>query len=366
MKILHIYKDYYPVVGGIENHIRILAEAQAAQGHQVTVLVTSRDGQTHVEYMDGVRVILASRLLNVSSAPLSADLFKRVGNLTPDIAHLHFPYPFGEMANELFGKSRATVLTYHSDIVRQRYSAAFYNPLLHRVLRRVKTIIATSPNYVETSPVLERWRDKCVVIPLAVPVASRPEACGEMMPNRADGAGSLLFVGRLRYYKGVNYLLQALPLIPKAHLTIVGVGPKEQEWRALAKSSHVDERVTWAGEVEDRDLPSYYAACDVFVLPCSERSEAFGTVQLEAMAACKPIVSCDVGTGVAWVNQNEVTGFVVAPKNPAALAKAITRLLDDEELRMRMGLAGRDRVEKEFRPEMMTERVERVYEEALR
>lgn len=362
MKILHLYKDYFPILGGIENHIKLLAEAQAARGHAVTALVTSLDGRSHTETINGVRVIFSARLANLSSAPLSIQLFQQVSRLHPDITHLHFPYPVGEVAVYLLGHARATVLTYHSDILRQRVMGALYTPVLHRVLARVNTIIATSPNYIETSRVLSKWQEKCIVIPLASPLT----VLAAQSKPRAQGVGQLLFVGRLRYYKGLNYLLEAMPQIPNAHLTVVGIGPKQAEWQALARALGIENRVTWAGEVSDAELASYYAACDIFVLPCSERSEAFGAVQLEAMAAGKPVVSCDVKTGVAWVNQNEVTGLVVPPKNPAALAEAITRLFRDEGLRERMGEAGQARVEQEFTVEKMVERVMRVYERALK
>ncbi|MBI4673352.1 MAG: glycosyltransferase [Chloroflexi bacterium] len=358
MRILHIYKDYFPVLGGIENHVRMLAEAQAARGHAVTVLVTSLNRHSHVENVNGVRVFFASRLLNLSSAPFSFELFRRVAEIETDVTHLHAPYPVGEVAQLLFGRTRATVLTYHSDIVRQKVMGKLYTPLLHRVLARVDAIIATSPNYIETSRVLARWKNKCVVVPLGIPPTLH------LTPNPSPkGRGeNLLFVGRLRYYKGVNYLLEALTMLPSAQLTIVGTGPMEREWKALANSLGVASRVRWAGQVSDAELPAFYAACDIFVLPCSERSEAFGAVQLEAMGAGKAIVSCDVNTGVAWVNQNEVTGLVAPPKNPRALAEALARLRDDASLREQMGRAGRERFQREFTLDVMVGRVMRVYE----
>lgn len=363
MIILHLYTNYFPVLGGIENHIRLLAEAQAARGHDVTVLVASLDRRSHVSNLNGVKVIFASRLWNVSSAPLSLEMFQRVAKMETDITHLHAPYPFGEIANYLGGHARATVVTYHSDIVRQKMMGALYTPVLHRVLARVTTIIATSPNYIASSEVLRRWQDKCVVVPLASPPQSKaPELSPQFMnrPNR-----ELLFAGKLRYYKGVNYLLQALTLIPNAGLTIVGTGPMEREWKQLADSLGISPRVTWVGQVSDRELRAYYDSCDVFVLPCSERSEAFGMVQLEAMAAGKPVVSCDVNTGVAWVNRNEITGLVVPPKDPRALADALARLLGDAALRERMGAAGKERVALEFNAQKMVEGVMQVYERAL-
>ncbi len=361
MKILHIYKDYFPVVGGIENHIKLLAEAQAARGHDVTALVTSLNRVSHIETINGVRVIFASRLFNLSSAPFSSELIQRVAQIEADITHLHSPYPFGEVANYFFGRAPATVLTYHSDIVRQRVMGALYAPMLHRVLARANAIIATSPNYVESSRVLSKWKEKCVVVPLASPPAPSPENFSKIFRR----GGEVLFVGRLRYYKGVNYLLEAMQELPNARLTIVGTGPMERAWKMLAERLGVQARVEWAGEVSDAGLRAYYDACEVFVLPCSERSEAFGAVQLEAMMAGKPVVSCDVQTGVAWVNQNEITGLVVPPKNPRTLAEALARLLNDDALRHKMGDAGRARVVAEFTIGKMVERVMNVYERAL-
>lgn len=358
MEILHIYKDYFPVVGGIENHIRLLAQAQAARGHTVTVLATSQDARSHDAQVNGVRVILAARKLHVSSTPLSIELFRRVGQLPTDILHLHAPYPVAEIAADLFGKARATVLTYHSDIVRQRVTGALYRPFLNRVLAHTARIIATSPNYIETSPVLARWRDKCTVVPLGI----------ELAPTvpRHDGDGRrLLFVGHLRYYKGLDYLLRALVELPNAVLTVVGDGPKETEWKALAESLGVAGRVTWRGQVSDWERAQAYAEADIFVLPCTERSEAFGAVQLEAMSAGLPVVSCDVGTGVAWVNETGVTGLVVPPKDAAALASAVKQLQSDATLRARMGLAGRARVEERFTVARMTDGVMGVYAQVL-
>lgn len=362
MHILHVYKDYFPVLGGIENHVKLLAEGQAARGHDVTVLVTSLDRHSHVETIRGVHVIFASRVLNLSSAPLSVELVQKVGDIHADVTHLHAPYPVGEVAHLLFGKTRAAMVTYHSDIVRQKLMGALYTPVLHRVLDRVDKIIATSPNYIASSPVLARHQEKCVVVPLGIP-ASLIEMLGAATPLAART--ELVFVGRLRYYKGLNFLLQALTFLPAARLTVVGTGPMENDWRALAETLGVAARVVWAGEVNDAALPSYYASGDIFVLPCSERSEAFGAVQLEAMAAGKPIVSCDVNTGVAWVNQNGVTGLVVPPKNPQALAQAMRQLLDDAALRARMGAAGQARVRQEFTADKLTGRVLDLYAQTL-
>lgn len=362
MKILHVYKDYFPVVGGIENHIKLLAEAQAARGHNVSVLVTSRDHHTHVENLNGVRVVFASRLATISSAPISLALFDLIRHGTPDVTHLHFPYPLGEIANHFFSRARKTIITYHSDIIRQKFLRVLYAPWMERVLARANHIIATSPNYIASSPVLARYKNKCVVVPLGIdptPFATSPS--DSLSCEERDGV-RLLFVGHLRYYKGVNYLIEAMPEIPRAHLTIVGAGPMERAWRELARSIDVENRVRFAGEVSDAELLDYYAASDIFVLPASERSEAFGAVQLEAMAAGKPVVCTELGTGTSFVNVNDETGFVVPARDSRALARAINRLIDDPALRARMGQAGCARVQQEFTLDKMVERVMRVYE----
>ncbi|MEW5721182.1 MAG: glycosyltransferase [Chloroflexota bacterium] len=373
MQILHIYKDYFPVVGGIENHIKMLAEAQAARGHAVSVLVTSRDHRTRIETLNGVRVIFAARLATILSAPISPALFDLLRRETPDIAHLHFPYPFGDIANHFCGRARRTIVTYHSDIIRQKITRAFYRPLMERVFARVDRIIATSPNYIASSPVLARWKDKCIVVPLGInpaPFENATAKLQETFPKSASPvtrhASLLLFVGHLRYYKGLNYLIQALGELPRAQLIVVGAGPMARAWRELARQLGVEARVVFVGEVRDAELPGYYAAADIFVLPASERSEAFGAVQLEAMAAGKPVVCTELGTGTSFVNVDGETGFVVPARDSHALAAAIARLMDDADLRARMGAAGRARVRQEFTLEKMVERVGQIYESVLR
>src|SRR5512142_3096074 len=156
MNILHIYKDYYPVLGGIENHVRVLAEAGVARGHEVTVLVTSRDRHTRREEFNGVKLIKTSRWINISSAPISPAMFFQARKLgrAADIIHLHFPYPLGEMACLFSGSHAKTVITYHSDIVRQKTLRTLYRPFLWRILRHADQLIATSGRYLDTSPYL--------------------------------------------------------------------------------------------------------------------------------------------------------------------------------------------------------------------
>ena len=370
MRILHIYKDYYPVLGGIENHVRVLAEAQAARGHDVAVLVTNPERRTVITDVHGVRIIFAGRLATLASTPISAAMFYWARRLrhAADIVHLHFPYPLGEMAHLFSGSRTGTVITYHSDIVRQKILRVVYRPFLWRILRRADRLIATSPRYIDTSPFLDRVRDKCVVVPLGVDVdrftAADPDRVATLRSQLATPTlpHLLLAVGRLRYYKGFGTLIEALPALPSARGVIVGTGPMEAEWRALAASLGVADRVVFAGEVPDAELPLYYHAADVFVLPANARAEAFGTVLTEAMAAGLPCVTTEVGTGTSWVVQDGITGRVVTPRDPAALAEAVRTLLADPARLREMGHAAIQRARAEFDQSLMIDRVLSVYQ----
>lgn len=366
MKILHVYKDYYPVLGGIENHIRAVAEAQAVAGHDVTVLANSLDHRTHGEELNGVRIIKAGRLITVASTPLGIALPRLLRQQLPDVAHLHFPYPWGELSHLLFGRAARTVITYHSDVVKQQALLRWYRPLLWRALRTADRILATSPRYMETSPFLSQLTTRCTVVPLGVDLDRFHVMNPAQVRNIRErfSPPMLLFVGRLRYYKGLQYLLQAMTGLP-ATLLIVGDGPMRAEWETLAYNLGLGERAHFLPEVDDAGLPAYYQACDLFVLPASQRSEAFGTVLLEAMACGKPLVTTELGTGTSWVNQHGETGLVAPPADADALAGAIRRLLADEPMRRRMGEAALQRVRDEFSQARMIERIDAVYHSLL-
>lgn len=369
MNILHLYKDYYPILGGIENHVRQVAEAQAARGHTVAVLVTGPRLRTRVEYINGVRVIYAGRVTTVASTPLSLALPLRLWRERPEIAHLHYPYPVGDLAHALLGRAQRTVISYHSDIVRQKGLLRLYAPWLRRSLARADAILATSPPYVETSPFLAPLTNRCTVVPYGIQAEhfaqANPAAVAAI--RQAHGNGPLLlFVGQLRYYKGVEFLIRAMRQVPGARALLAGgeSSARREALEALARAEGVADQVVFLGE-QDEQLPALYHACDLFVLPSIERSEAFAIVQLEAMAAGRPVVSCDVGTGVAWVNQHELTGLVVPPRDPAALAQAINALLADPARRRDMGAAGRQRVEQHFTQARMLASIEAVYARVL-
>jgi len=378
LNILHIYKDYFPVLGGIENHVRLLAEGQAARGHQVTALITNPDGlRTTAIDEAGVRVVRAGRLATVASTPLSLALPWQLARARPDVVHLHFPYPIGEVSQWLLRRGRATVLTYHSDVVRQARILRLYRPLLARVLKKTDALIVGSPQ-MRNSAYLAPHQAKVRLIPYGIPLArfrGRPAAT-EMARvaerylttgpanTGAAPAPRLLFVGRLRYYKGLDTLIEALPALRPARLLVVGAGPMAEPWQTLTRAVGVPDRIAWLGEVPDADLPALYHLADLFVLPASHPSEAFGLVQVEAMAAGLPVVCTELGTGTSYVNQDGITGRVVPPRDPGALTSAISDLLADPALRARMGAAAQARAT-EFDLDLMVDRVLALYTDLL-
>lgn len=282
-----------------------------------------------------------------------------------DIVHFHHPFPLSEIAFALADTTAKTVVTWHADITRQRWAHFFYAPLVKRFLRRVDRIVATSQECLERSEFLRAVRSKCEVIPLGVDpdrFAVTPGVAKEAEAIRARyGKPLVLFVGRLVYYKGVRYLIEAMRDV-NALCLIIGEGPCRKELEKASKACAVSDRVAFLGARSDEELPAYYHACDVFVLPSVEPAEAFGIVQLEAMACGKPVISTELPTGVRFVNLHGITGLRVPPRDPASLADGINNLLRDAELRDRLGSNGRKRVSEVFDVRMMVSAYLRLYE----
>jgi rhamnosyl/mannosyltransferase len=372
MRVLHLYKDYFPILGGIENHIKLLAEGLRTRGVDAQVLVTNTTNHTVEEIINGVPVHKMARQVNISSAPVSLPFFPAVRRLEAetDIAHLHMPYPPGELAHLLLGRSRRLVASYHSDIVRQRALGALYRPFLWQILRRIDLIAVSTPTYIQDSPFLRRYAAKCRVVPYGVDLdrfAATPALAAQAArwQQRYHHQPLLLFVGRMRHYKGVDVLLSAMQQIPNAHALLVGIGPLAETWQAQMHTLGVADRVTFLGEVPDADIVALYHAAAIFVLPSTNRAETLGIVQLEAMACGVPLICTELGTGTSYVNQHGKTGIVAPPNDPDALAAAIRTLLASPQLRHVMGEAGRARAQEHFSIPAMLQKMLGLYAEAL-
>jgi rhamnosyl/mannosyltransferase len=367
MRVVHIFKDFHPpTTGGIEQHMRLLG-AGLARHIDVSVLVPSRALRRTEESVDGIEVIRVPELGRYLSAPLCPTMPAELRRLAPDVVHLHFPNPTGDLAYLLSGCRAPVVMTYHADIVRQWPALWLYRPVFRRLGRHVGRIIVSSELYLGSSRVLARHRDRCVVIPYGIdpaPFALRPGEAETVERLRQEhGRRLVLFLGVLRSYKGLRILVQAMTRVD-GHLLVAGRGPRAR-LEALAERLGAGDRITFLGEVSETQRRLLLHACEVLVLPSVDRSEAFGIVQLEAMLCGKPVVASDLPTGVRLVNQHERTGLLVAPGDPEALAGALSRLLDDEALRARLGCAARRRVERKFTVEAMIERTLDVYDAVL-
>ena len=260
------------------------------------------------------------------------------------------------------------VVTYHSDIVRQAFLGKMYEPFLRNFLSRADAIIATSPDYRRSSRMLRDFAEKTRVAPLGVDLERFRLKNGDAGAIRAirkrHGNRLILFIGRFRYYKGLHVLIDAMEKV-NGRLLLIGAGPLDASLRNRARRLDRRDRVVFLGERSDREVVRFLHASDVFVLPSVQRSEAFGIVQLEAMACGKPLVCTAIGTGTTFVNQHGRTGRVVPPDDPRELADAIQHLLDHPEERATLGAAGLQRVRTEFSADRMTEQVLSVYREVL-
>lgn len=372
MRVTMVNKYYPPHLGGIEYHVRDLANALAAGGHGVRAIVANEGPVTLTETLDGVDVTRLGRTFAISSAPVAFGMARvlraeATRSEPADVLHLHSPYPWGELEWLRARPGVPTVLTYHSDIVRQRLMLKGYAPFLRRVLDRVDLVIATSPDMVEHSEFLAPIAEKCRVVPFGIDVdafASTPEIEARAAELRAAHERPVvLFVGRLIYYKGVDVLVRAMADVD-ADLVLVGKGPLRPELEALAASLGIADRVTFAEPLGFAELVAHYHAADIFCLPSVARSEAFGLVQLEAHASGTPVVSTTLTTGVPFVNPDGVTGLTVPPSDAPALARALATLVGDPALRERLGHQALARARADFNIGRMVDDTLAVYAEA--
>jgi glycosyltransferase involved in cell wall biosynthesis len=366
MKILHVGKFYPPHMGGIETHVQVLCR-ELQKRADVEVLVASETKETEEFWDERVKVTRVGTRFKLSGAPICTGLSSRIRRAKADIVHLHLPNPPAILSYFASGYRGQVIATYHSDIVRQETMAKAFDPILRLFLKRCAAIIATSSKYVETSPVLSDYVDRCRVIPYGIPI-EQFGACDSSAIARIReryGPRLIISVGRLIYYKGFEHLVEAMSHVD-GHLLIVGEGHLREHLESKARTNQVQEKITFLGEIHNQDIVPFYHAADVFALASIARSEAFGIVQLEAMACGKPVVNTSLDSGVPSVSLDGVTGLTVPPHDPLALAGALNRLLDDAELRATYSRAARARVSSEFDQNLMLDRMLKLYSQVLR
>ncbi|HYP12306.1 MAG TPA: glycosyltransferase [Bryobacteraceae bacterium] len=347
----------------MESHLATLC-AEIKDDVDLKVIVANTARESIRETIDGVDVHRLGTSFHFAAAPICFDMANEIRQTQADIIQIHLPNPTAILAYFASGHSAKLVLSYHSDVLRQKLLARSFQPILDRALRASSAIIAATPKYIESSPVLRRHRERCQVIPYGIDLRafdSIDQAQVREIRTRF-GPRLILGLGRLVYYKGFEYVIRAMTQID-GHLVLVGDGPLAQPLRELVSRLGIAQKVTMLGEVAD--IAPYYHACDLFVFPSIARTEAFGIVQLEAMACRKPVVNTSVDSGVPYVSLDGITGLTVPPCQPEPLAAAVNTLLNDEPLRLRLGVAARRRVEQEFSLAVMGQRTLQVFSSVL-
>ena len=368
MRVLHFFKTYYPdTTGGIEQVMFQLSQGCRSLGVDGQVLTLSPNPVPERIQVADHEVVRVKENFNLASTGFSLTVFKRFKDMAAeaDLVHFHFPWPMMDLAHFATRHGRPTVLSYHSDIIKQRTLLKFYAPLMNRMLGSMDRILVASPNYQRSSETLKPFADKTVVVPYGLDEAAYPQVSAQcqarwqaQLPEKF-----FLFVGVLRYYKGLHTLLDALEGADYPVL-LLGGGPQEQELRAQAERLGL-RNLRFLGRLDDEDKACLLQRCHALVFPSHLRSEAFGISLLEAAMYGKPMISCEIGTGTTFVNIDGETGLAVPPENPPALREAMRRLWDEPGLAARFGAQARARFEKVFTAERMCAATVQVYKELL-
>lgn len=364
IKVLQVNKFYHPVIGGVERVVQQVAEGLNDRV-SMKVLACQKKGPSIVEKINNIEVVKSGSIGTFFSMPVSFsfffDFFEQ--SKDADIVHIHLPFPLADLALWFSGYKGKVVLWWHSDIVKQKKIMFFYRPLMTWLLKRSDLIIAATEGHIKHSEYLPRYADKCVVIPYAV-----DKCFSEILPidrfdmtNNSSSLCSILYVGRLVYYKGCDVLISAMKEVNNAELIIVGEGPLRNDLEKLSVKLGLAYRVHFTGKLSDEKLSEAFSLCDVFVLPSVAKSEAFGLVQIEAMSYGKPVINTCLESGVPFVSLDGITGITVPPSDPVELASAIQKLVDNPDLRQKYGKAAFSRVREKFSMDKMLSDVYNEY-----
>ena len=368
MKVLHVYRTYFPdSQGGLEEVIRQICLNTRDSGVESRVFCLSRDPDPReVELPEG-RVVRVKQSFEIASCGFTfsglAEFRRQVA--WADVVHYHFPWPYADFMHAAAGHPAPSIVTYHSDIVRQKLLAFLYRPLMNHFLGSMARIVATSPNYFATSDVLSHLGEKVDIIPIGIGDASYPELPVDspvLESVEADyGSGFFLFVGVLRYYKGLHILLDAIKGAD-FRVVIVGSGPVERELKRQAGRLGLDN-VRFCGYLPDETKMALFKLCRAVVFPSYLRAEAFGVTLLEGAMCGKPLISAEVGSGTSHINIDQQTGLVVTPGCVRSLREAMERMYYHTDEAEQMGAAARRRYEELFTGAAMGRRYAEVYRE---
>ncbi len=372
-RICHIGKYYPPAPGGIETHVRTLAQAQAALGAKVEVICINHErGATVVEQDGLVTVTRFGRLGSAAKIDVCPGLVGALRRVEADILHLQTPNPTMVLALLAARPKAPLVVTYQSDVINKPLREAIFRPFERRLYRRVEVILPSSPAYAKGSAFLRSYADKLHVLPMGIDLrpylepteADRAEAAAIRLEH-GQGGPLWLGAGRMVYYKGFIHAIRALTKV-EGRLILVGDGPEMPSLRAEAKRLGVGDRLIFAGTLPYLRLIPYYLAADAFWFPSNFRSEAFGLVQVEAMASGCPVINTNLlDSGVSWVSRHEESGLTVPVNDPEAFAAAARRLISEPGLRSKLSAAARLRAVAEFDQSVMARRSLDIYNRIL-
>lgn len=372
MKIIQTNKAYFPKVGGIETTITTLSEGLVKDFNaEVTALVFNekRSFKTINKTINGVKVNYLPNFGSIASLPISLSYFDYIKKLSGDILHIHEPFPWADLAIKFLPQVKKNfskiIVSWHSDIIRQKWVLSIYRKYIYNLLNIADQIIVSNASLIDNSSFLPAFRKKCNIIPIGTNLNWTDNLSVTNNLKLNDSKKSILFVGRLVYYKGIEYLVQAMSSIKNAELTIIGSGPLKNKIIQQINTLNLGNRISLVPEVDIQTLQKHFNKCDLFVLPSVEKSETYGIVQIEAMACGKPVISTELGTGTSFVNQDKVTGFVVPPRDSSSLKEAINKLVEDDDLRLNLGRNAKLRAFNEFTAEIMVKRVYKLYESLL-
>lgn len=368
LRVLHIYRTYFPESrGGLEESIRQLCLATQPLGVSNTVFCLARNPHPERMQRPEGQLVRARSWAEIASCNFGGwDAVKqcRAAADKADVLQVHYPWPFADMLIPFVRSHHQPLLvTYVSDIVRQRGLGLLYAPLRKHLLGSADCIVASSPNYVRTSEILANHRDKVVEIPHCMEPLPHPDPVLVERWQAKLGKGFFLFIGVLRYYKGLHFLLEAARSV-RTPVVLIGDGPEGEALRAKARNLNLDQ-VRFLGALPNADKLAILSLCRAVIFPSHLRSEAFGMTLLEGAQAAKPLVSCEIGTGTSWINVDGETGLVVAPENPSELARAMNTLATNDVLCKRLGEGAHLRWERLFSPAVVGRAYRALYDKLL-
>lgn len=368
MKILHFYKTYHSgAFGGVEKVIDQIAQGTSSFGVQNEILSLSHEKPNKTFEVNGQKIHHCHINFEISSTPFSFSAISKFRQLSAqaDIIHYHFPYPFADMLHFITAMKKPSLVSYHSDIVKQKFLLKLYHPLMMRFLSSMEHIVVASPNYLQSSNILTNFKNKTSIIPYGLEKKSYPKVSTKKKKVWLDRFGGrfFLFTGALRYYKGLHLLIKAAQN-SNYPIVILGGGALEQELKDLAKKLSVNN-IHFVGNLPEQDKVELLEACYAFVFPSHLRSEAFGISLLEAAMYGKSLISCEIETGTSYINIDKKTGLIVPPNDLSALKNAMDYIWNNPKKAEKMGALAQKRYYDLFTAEKMSKSYYQLYKRLI-